>query len=107
MTIVAGPTVTRAIHADVQQNRFRALEQPVQVFVEEDRMAIDHAQSFPHAVAEHEPAVEHRHRRLCARFQLAVDPNADVRVTRVVVEVLNALRHRLPCPPFVVVEHRV
>ena len=56
-----------------------------------------HAQALPHAVAEHEAAVEHRYERLGARLQRAVDVDPDRVVARVVVEVLDALRHGVPC----------
>ena len=84
----------RTIHADIQRDRFRALVQPVEVFVEKDRVPVDHPQTFPHAIAQHETAVEYRHRGFGPRFQRPVDPDADVRIARVVVEVVDALRHR-------------
>ena len=52
------------VQADVEGERLRALVQPVEVPVEEHRMPAMDPQALPHAVAEHEPGVEHRHHRL-------------------------------------------
>ena len=53
---------TRAGQADVELDRARALEQPVEMGVQADQPALDQAQPFPHAVAQHEARIEHRDR---------------------------------------------
>ena len=68
-----------AVQADVEHHRLRAFEQPVEVGVEEQRVAASHAQPLPDAVAEHEAAVEHRHHGLGPGLQRAIDPDPDVR----------------------------
>ena len=81
-----------ARQADVHGDRLGALEQPVEMAVEEGELAPVDAQALPHAVAEHEAAIEHRHDRLCARLQLAVDVDEDRRVPRV-RDVVHRLGH--------------
>src|SRR6476620_11353053 len=61
--------------------------------VEETELAAVHAEPFPHPVAEHEPAVEHRHHCLSAWLELAVDVDQDRRVPRV-RDIVHRLRHR-------------
>ena len=61
--------------------------------LQERGMAGPHAQPLPHAVAEHEARVEHRHDRPLARDELAVDPDEDALVARVVLEVVGAVGH--------------
>ena len=45
--------------------------------LQERGMARPHAQALPHAVAEDEARVEHRHDRPLTRDQLAVDPDKE------------------------------
>ena len=72
-----------ARQADVHRDRLRALEQPIEMPVEEGEPPLVDAQPLPHAVAEHEPGIEDRHDRLVARLQLAVHVDEDRRVPRV------------------------
>ena len=53
-------------------------------------MAADDAQPFPDAVAEHEAAVEHRHRRLRPRDVRAVDVDQHLRIARIGHEMVSA-----------------
>ena len=69
-----------------------ALPEPVEVLVEERRVAADDAQALPDAVAQHETGVEDRHHRALPRHQVAVDVDQDVGVARVVGEVVGAVR---------------
>ena len=82
-----------AADAEVDHQRGRALPEPVEVLLEERRVAVVHPQPLPDAVAEHEAGVEDRHRGLGARLQLAVDPDEDLVVARVVSMVMSATRH--------------
>ena len=61
--------------------------------LEEGGMARPHAQALPDAVAEDEARVEHRHDGPLARHELAVDPDEDALVARVVLEVVRAVGH--------------
>ena len=49
---------------DVEGDGGRALVEPVEVALEEHRVAAVRPQALPYAVAEHEAGVEHRHHRL-------------------------------------------
>ena len=83
----------RAVEADVEHERLGAFVQPVQMRIEEQRLSADDAEAFPHAIAEHEAAVEHGHHGLVAGFQRAVDPDEDVGVAGIVGGMLGALGH--------------
>ena len=82
-----------AVEADVEHERLRAFVQAVQVRFEEQRLSADDAEALPHAVAEHEAAVEHGYHGLVAGFQRAVDPDEDVGVAGIVGGMLGALGH--------------
>ena len=83
----------RAIEADVEQEGFRAFVQAVEVRVEEQRLPAGDAEALPHAVAEHEAAVEHGHHGLVAVLQHAVDRDQDVGIAGIVCGMLGALGH--------------
>src|SRR5207248_3223800 len=53
-----------------------------------------HAQALPHAVTEDEARVEHGHDSPLTRDELAVDPDENALVARVVLEVVRAVGHR-------------
>ena len=72
-----------ARQADIHRDRLGAFEQPVEMAVEEGEAAAVDPKPLPHAVAEHEAAVEHRDDRLGARLQLAVDVDQDRSIARV------------------------
>src|SRR3954470_25012681 len=56
-------------------------------------MAASYAQALPHAVPEHEAGVEHGHHRPVAGEQVAVDPDEDGGVARVVGVVVGPVCH--------------
>jgi hypothetical protein len=65
------------------------------MLIEKRGMALRNAKAFPDAVAEHEARVEHRHDRLVALLDRAVDVDQDVAVARVFLRFVDALRHGL------------
>jgi hypothetical protein len=83
-----------AAAADVEHDRLRPLEETVEMPLEERGVPRPHPQSLPHAVPEHEPRIEHRHDGPLARHELAVHPDENALVTRVVLEVMRAVGHR-------------
>jgi hypothetical protein len=54
-------------------------------------MACPNTQTLPYAVPEQEARVEYRHDRPLARHELAVDPDEDALIPRVVLEVVGSL----------------
>ena len=58
---------------DLHRDGLGTLPQPVEVLVEEGNPAAVNPQPFPHPVAQHEPAVEHRDCRRSARYQRSID----------------------------------
>ena len=82
-----------AAAADVEHDRLRALEEAVEMALEEHGMARSHPQALPDAVTEDETRVEHRHDRPRTRHELAVDPDQNALVARVVLEVVRAVDH--------------
>src|SRR5215211_9360952 len=83
-----------AAAADVEHEGLRALREAVEVALQERRMAPPHAEPLPHAVTKDEARVEHRYDRLLARHELAVDPDEDALVARVVLELVRAAAHQ-------------
>jgi hypothetical protein len=79
--------------ADVHRDRLGALEQPVEVLVEEGEPPLVDPQAFPHAIAEHEPGIEHRHHRFGARLQFAVDADQDRGVARIAGAIVEGFGH--------------
>ncbi len=84
--------------ADVEIDRPRPSEQPVQVRLEEQQPALVQPQAFPDPVAKGEPRVEHRHHRLGARDQRAVHIDEHIRVAGIGGVVL-ASGHRSELAP--------
>ena len=70
------------------------IDEATKVIAEEGEFAVVDSDPFPHAVAEHEPAVEDRNGGLGSRNLLAVDPDEDRIVASVVVVVVGAVSHR-------------
>ena len=81
-----------AAEAKLHRDRLRALEQPVEMAVEERELPLVDAQALPDAVPQHEAAVEHGNDGLASRHQLAVHVDQDRRVPRV-RDVVHRLRH--------------
>src|SRR5690606_18155031 len=79
---------------EIQADGGGAGVEPVQVRVEEQQAAAMQPQTLPDAVPQHEAGVEHRHLRLVARDQRAVQIDPQVRVARIGREIL-ASGHRL------------
>jgi hypothetical protein len=77
----------------IEHDRRRALEQAVEMTLQESWMAGPHPQPLPDAVAKHEARVECRHHRPSARHQIAVDPHGDVVVAGILLEVMRSVRH--------------
>src|SRR6202042_2320728 len=65
--------------------------------IEKKESALVQAQSFPHAVAEHETRVEERDFCVVARYEPAIKPHEDRLVARIGDMVLAA-RHRVESP---------
>ena len=63
--------------------------------IEEREPSLMDADTLPNAVAEHEPAVEHRHHRLRARHMRAVDVDQHLGIARVWHEMVRAGCRRL------------
>src|SRR5205823_2886494 len=82
-----------AAAADVEHDCLRAVEQTVEMALEERGMACPDAQAFPDAVTEDEARVEHRHDSALARHELAAHPDEDAFVARVVLEVVRPVGH--------------
>ena len=68
----------------------------VEMLFEERGMAAVDAQALPYPVAEHEPGVEHRHRRLRPWQQFAVDVDQYVGIAWVVLVIVCAVRAHVP-----------
>ncbi len=77
-------------HADVEFDGPGALEQPVQVRLQEQQPAPMQPQAFPDPIAQGEAGVEHRHHRLAAGDKRAIDVDEHVLVARVGCVVLAA-----------------
>ena len=73
-------------HPDIEINRLGGLEEPVEVLIHESPAAIIKPQPFPHTIAEHEAAVIDTDERLSPRLQRPIEPNQDVRVSRVILD---------------------
>jgi hypothetical protein len=80
--------------SDVHGDRLGAFEQAIEMKVEEGDPPLVDAQTLPHAVAEDEARIEHRHHRLAARLQIAVDADQDRFVARIGRAVVRSLGHR-------------
>jgi hypothetical protein len=83
-----------AAESDIHVDRPRAFIQAIQMLIEEGQAAVVQAQALPYAIAEHEAAVEHRHARLVAWKQFAVDADPDRFVARIAGVVVGAFAHR-------------
>ena len=81
---------------DVEGNRFRALKEPIQMFVEEDKDIVMQPQSLPHAIADQEAAVKDRNLGLITRHQFAVDVDQDVFVAFVGYRIVRSSIHGAP-----------
>ena len=85
----------RTIEADVDHQHLGAIVKAIEMLVEERETAVDEPQSFPHAIAEHEARVEHRHLGLGAWDKRPVHRNQNGIVTVVADVVLRARSHHL------------
>ena len=79
---------------DIHVDGFRAFEQAVQVPIEKGDAPVMDAQAFPDAVAEDEAGIEDRDCGFIPREQRAVDPDADLRVARIIQIGVRALAHQ-------------
>ena len=66
-----------ASHAHINAGGSQSGEQSVQVAVQECEAAVVESQPLPDPITNQESTVEHRHLRLVARQELAVDPDLD------------------------------
>ena len=83
-------------HADVEADGFSALEQPIEMDVQEKQAAFVQPKTLPHAIAHAKAGVEDRHPGLGTRHKLAIEPYARRLVARIGVEVLTACQTGLP-----------
>ena len=75
---------------------FHALEQALQVpFEKQHRMALD-TQTFPHAIAQDKPRVEHRNTRLGTRHNRAIDLDEDSFIARIARVLMRAFHTCAP-----------
>ena len=59
---------TGAIHGQVQVNRLGRLEQPIKMLIQERPAPVIKPQPLPHAIAQHEAAIENTDRGLGPGF---------------------------------------
>ena len=83
-----------ARQADIHVDRLGAFVEPVEMRIEEGDAAVDQAQAFPNAVAQHEAGIEDRDDRLVARHEAAVDGDENCRIARIVGIIVRAGAHR-------------
>ena len=81
----------RAIHADIQIQCPRTLEQAVQVFVDKRPVAVMQPEPFPDAIAHQKAAVVDTYRGLGPRHDATIDVDEDIRVALVFLGLVGGL----------------
>ncbi len=79
-----------AVQPDIQTDRRRAREQPVEMEVEKHQRALVQSDALPHPVAHRKPGVENRYGGLGARRQIAVNGHNHVVIARIGDEILSS-----------------